>query len=163
MKKNILLFAILLASCTAPVEEPKGVGFWAADAEETFVLGSDETTQVFNDFIEAHNNRDTDLIKSMETEDIHIELPDGTVKDGQAQHMEALGSFFDADAQWLPYWGMPYKGVKNGVEWMIAGMAITTLVDGEETTVLHMVDAELENGLFKNIYVYENRRAQSSE
>ena len=58
---------------------------------------------------------------------------------------------------------MPYKGVKNGVEWMIAGMAITTLVDGEETTVLHMVDAELENGLFKNIYVYENRRAQSSE
>ena len=45
MKKYIFLFAILLASCDAPVDEPKGSGAWAGDGDETFVAGSDEMTE----------------------------------------------------------------------------------------------------------------------
>ena len=37
MKKYLLLFAILLASCDAPMEEPTGFGFWAGDENETFI------------------------------------------------------------------------------------------------------------------------------
>ena len=46
MKKYIFLFAILLASCDAPVDEPKGSGSWAGEPEETFVVGSDEILKV---------------------------------------------------------------------------------------------------------------------
>ncbi len=34
MKKYILLFAILLASCDAPIEEPTGSGYWAGGDEK---------------------------------------------------------------------------------------------------------------------------------
>ena len=38
MKKYIFLFAILLASCDAPVDEPKGSGFWAGgEGDEKFI------------------------------------------------------------------------------------------------------------------------------
>jgi len=38
MKKYILLFAILLASCDAPVNEPQGSGYWAGgDGDEKFI------------------------------------------------------------------------------------------------------------------------------
>ena len=39
--------------------------------------------------------------------------------------------------------------VAHGLE--LLPLDVYPVVDGEETTVLHMVDAELENGLFKNI------------
>ena len=46
MKKFILLFAILLASCNAPVEEPTGSGDWAGgDGHEKCVNASDELKQ----------------------------------------------------------------------------------------------------------------------
>ena len=63
MKKIILLFAILIASCNAPVEEPKGSGAWAGDPEETFVVGSDEMTEMFTNFSQAHNDRDIEFIQ----------------------------------------------------------------------------------------------------
>ena len=78
MKKYIFLFTILLASCNAPVDEPKGSGAWAGDPEETFVVGSDEMTDMFANFIQAHNDRDIEAIKALEAEDIRIDLPDGT-------------------------------------------------------------------------------------
>ena len=54
MKKYILLFAILLASCSAPVEEPKGSGMWAGDENETFTVGSDEMTEdEFNEYLKS--------------------------------------------------------------------------------------------------------------
>ena len=50
MKKYILILAILaVASCTAPVEEPKGSWFLGRSRcrDETFVAGPAETTQMF--------------------------------------------------------------------------------------------------------------------
>ena len=38
MKKYIFLFAILLASCDAPVDEPKGSGAWAEETLKKLLL-----------------------------------------------------------------------------------------------------------------------------
>ena len=47
MKKYILLFAILLASCDAPTE-PSGSGYWVVgDVEEKFVNASDDYTDIY--------------------------------------------------------------------------------------------------------------------
>jgi hypothetical protein len=38
MKNYILLFAILLASCEQPAEDPKGSGYWVVDGiEDKFI------------------------------------------------------------------------------------------------------------------------------
>ena len=59
MKKYILLFAILLASCDAPVEEPQGSGYWAGgDGNEKFINASDDYTDTFKEWLEAHNEKD---------------------------------------------------------------------------------------------------------
>ena len=58
MRNYILLLAILFASCDAPVEETKGFGFWLGDENETFVAGPSETTELYNKFIDAHNQKD---------------------------------------------------------------------------------------------------------
>ena len=47
MKKYILLFSILLASCNAPVEETQGFGILiGGDGTEKYVIASDELTEI---------------------------------------------------------------------------------------------------------------------
>ena len=70
MKKYILLVSILFASCDMPIEEVKGFGFWLGDENETFVAGPSETTDLYNKFIDAHNQKDMETIESMLSEDI---------------------------------------------------------------------------------------------
>ena len=148
MKKIILLFAILIASCNAPVEEPKGSGAWAGDPEETFVVGSDEMTEMFANFIQA-----------LEAEDIRIDLPDGTSINGAENHGEALASWFESDQnpQWSPFWVMPYVGSPSGQTWIVAGHSLTQNIEGEEVTVVQMIDAQIENGLIKWAIIYEKQ------
>ena len=159
MKKIILLFAILVASCNAPVEEPKGSGAWAGDPEETFVVGSDEMTEMFANFIQAHNDRDIEAIQALEAEDIRIDLPDGTSINGAENHGEALASWFESDQnpQWSPFWVMPYVGSPSGQTWIVAGHSLTQNIGGEEVTVVQMIDAQIENGLIKWAIIYEKQ------
>ena len=39
-------------------------------------------TEMFANFIQAHNDRDIEAIKALEAEDIRIDLPDGTSING---------------------------------------------------------------------------------
>ena len=55
---------------------------------------------------------------------------------------------------WEVYWAMPYKAVKNGAEWIIAGHQVKTTVDGKEKTELHMIDGQIEDGKIKRFFVY---------
>ena len=97
-------------------------------------------------------------ILSMEKADIKIELPDGTVINGQDEHSKVLESFFANNVTWKPYWMLPYNSVVAKETWVIAGFALTSNVDGEENVVLHMGDIQLEDGLVSRIIVYENQR-----
>tara|TARA_B100001057_G_scaffold191394_1_gene192327 strand:+ start:2737 stop:3231 length:495 start_codon:yes stop_codon:yes gene_type:complete len=157
MKKNILLFAILLASCNAPVEEPKGSGYWAGqDGTEKFVNASDELTDIYSQWVQAHNDKDIEKIISFETDSITIELANGNVINGSDQHAEALSNYFESNPNWNLYWALPYEGVSNGEEWIIAGQYVTsTNSDGEETATQIMIDAQFIDGRLNYILAYE--------
>ena len=158
MKKYILLIAILFASCAEQNQEPKTAGYFIQDEEETYMIGSDDTTDFIKKWADAHNERDMESILSMEKADIKIELPDGTVINGQDEHSKVLESFFANNVTWKPYWMLPYNSVVAKETWVIAGFALTSNVDGEEDVVLHMGDIQLEDGLVSRIIVYENQR-----
>ena len=158
MKKHFLLIAILFASCAEQKQEPKTAGYSIRGEEESYMIGSDETTDFIRKWADAHNERDMESILSMEKADIKIELPDGTVINGQDEHSKVLESFFANNVTWKPYWMLPYNSVVAKEKWVIAGFALTSNVDGEENVVLHMGDIQLEDGLVSRIIVYENQR-----
>ena len=163
MKKYILLFAILIASCSAPIEEPKGSGMWAGDENETFTVGSDEMTEMYLKFIDAHNNRDIETNKSLEAEDIRIDVPDGSRIEGPDAHGEALSAWFESgvDPKWNVFWVMPYIGQPSGQTWIVGGHSLTQTIDGEEVTTVQMIDAQVEDGLFKWAIIYEKQSPNS--
>ena len=162
MKKYILLIAILFASCAEQNQEPKTAGYFIQDEEETYMIGSDDTTDFIKKWADAHNERDMESILSMEKTDIHIELPDGTVIDGQDEHSKVLESFFANNVTWKPYWILPYTSVKAQKTWVIAGFSLISNVNGVENVIFHMGDIQLEDGLVSKIYVYENQRPKKS-
>ena len=93
--KKLFLFAVALAfvSCAMPAEEAevKGVGFFTPLPGETFIAGSDEITEIWNKYLEAHNNGDIETIKSMSADSIYVLGPDGTelrTKEEQAALLE---------------------------------------------------------------------------
>ena len=158
MKKYILLVAIIFASCAEQKQEQKTAGYSIRGGEESYMIGSDETTDFIRKWADAHNKRDMESILSMEKADIKIELPDGTVINGKDEHSKVLESFFANNVTWTPYWILPYNSVKAQETWVIAGFQLKSNVDGEESVVLHMGDIQLEDGLVSRIIVYENQR-----
>ena len=88
--RNIIIFGFVLAlaSCAMPAEEVNGVGFFTPLPEETFITGSDEITEIWTQYLDAHNNGDIEAIKSMSADSIYILGPDGTeirTKEEQAE------------------------------------------------------------------------------
>ena len=162
MKKYLLLVAILFAACADQEREPKTAGYFINDEEQSYMIGSDETTEFIKKWADAHNKRDMESILSMEKADIKIELPDGSVINGHDEHSKVLESFFANNVTWRPYWILPYTAVKGQKTWVIAGFQLKSNVDGEENVVLHMGDIQLEDGLVSRIIVYENQRPKSN-
>ena len=157
MKKFILLFAVLIASCTAPVEVPNGSGYWAGgDGNEKFVNASDELTEIYSQWVQAHNDKDIDKVLSFETDSITIALANGNVIKGSEEHAESLSNYFESNPKWNLYWALPYVGVNNGEEWIIAGQNVTsTNSDGEENVTQIMIDAQFIDGRLNYIIAYD--------
>ena len=158
MKKYILLVAIIFASCAEQKQEQKTAGYSIRGVEESYMIGSDETSDFIRKWADAHNKRDMESILSMEKADIKIEFPDGTVINGKDEHSKVLESFFDSNVTLTPYWILPYNSVKAQETWVIAGFQLKSNVDGEESIVLHMDDIQLEDSLISKIIIYENQR-----
>ena len=159
MKKVILIFAVIITACNAPVkvnsEALEGAGFFLPQPDEKFVVGSDEITDVWKKYIDAHNVRDMETILSMESDSLLIVDPAGNRISGKTAHKEALSAWFNAeDPKWNMYWAMPYKGVPGGAEWIIAGHQVTTSVNGETVKQNHMIDAKIKDGKVELFYVY---------
>jgi hypothetical protein len=150
MKKLILILALLTMGCDAPVVE--GSGFWLGDENETFVNASDEATETYKKWLQAHNDEDIETILSLETDDVRIDLSDGRVISGAEAHAEGLSNYFESgDPEWNLYWAMPYKGLINGEVWIIAGQ----VVRNNESTVQRMIDAQFKEGKISRVIAYD--------
>ena len=68
MKKLlILIFAVTFTACNAPAEQV-GAGFFTNDAGEKYVVGSDDITDIWLKYINAHNERDMETIIEMDSD-----------------------------------------------------------------------------------------------
>ena len=154
-KLFILIFAVTFTACNAPAEQV-GAGFFVPQPGEKFVVSTDEVNDVWVKYIEAHNNRDMDAIRGLNSDSILVVGPDGARINGTDNHINFLDNWFSmADPKWDIYWSMPYKGVTGGEEWVIAGHSVT-LKDGEaEVKKNQMIDAKIQDGKVQLFYVYQ--------
>ena len=74
-------------------QEPKTAGYSIRGEDESYMIGSDETTDFIKKWADAHNERNMESILSMEKADIKIELPDGTVINGHDDILKFLNHF----------------------------------------------------------------------
>jgi DNA-directed RNA polymerase subunit L len=44
--------------------------------------------------------------------------------------------------------------VPSGADWVIAGHNVTQTIEGEETTILQMIDGEIKDGKVVRFFVY---------
>ena len=138
------------------VLEQEGAGFFVNEPDEKFVVASDDVTDVWMKYIDAHNNGDVEAIMAMESDSIYIMGPEGAVIKGKEAHAAMLKVWFEtANPKWNVYWAMPYIGVTGGEEWIIAGHNTTSTVDGVKTTVLDMIDANIKDGMVQKFWVYQ--------
>ena len=153
-KLFILIFAVTFTACNAPAEQV-GAGFFTLQEGEKFVVASDDITNVWVDYIDAHNERDMEAIMAMNSDSISIVGPDGSRIIGKEMHEQALTAWFAAeDPKWEIYWAMPYVGVNGGETWIIAGHSVTLNVEGEEVKLNSMIDGEIVDGKVKRFFVY---------
>ena len=140
------------------VLEQEGAGFFVNEPDEKFVVASDDVTDVWMKYIDAHNNGDVEAIMAMESDSIYIMGPEGAVIKGKEAHAAMLKVWFEtANPKWNVYWAMPYIGVTGGEEWIIAGHNTTSTVDGVKTSVLDMIDANIKDGMVQKFWVYQNQ------
>tara|TARA_S200000501_G_scaffold372645_1_gene418140 strand:- start:1382 stop:1882 length:501 start_codon:yes stop_codon:yes gene_type:complete len=164
MKKVLLVtITLIITSCASPTGSNAavdGVGFFKPMPDEKFITGSDDLTDLWMKYLDAHNTQDIEAIKSMSADSIYILSPDGSEIFTKEQQVAVLEQWFAAaNPKWDAYWAMPYKSVPGGADWIIAGHNVTMTAGEEETTELHMIDGEIVDGKIARFFVYSLKPA----
>ena len=175
MRKFILLtvLSLITFSCEMPVKQDaemeRAPGFLRAGGEQLNAYeASPENLDIWDKYIDAHNNRDLELIASMNIDstdlgNFRILSPNGQIILGSDTQIEFLKGWFEAEN---PKWktnfsfSMRLEGQKG--EWVITGSEVKKTVDGEEVTTYDVADVYIEDGKIGAFWVY-SRAAVSVE
>ena len=83
MRKLILFITVFTFGIINLQAQQEGAGFFTYQPGEKYVVGSDDITDIWVKYIEAHNKRDMETIISMDSDDISIVGPDGSRINGK--------------------------------------------------------------------------------
>ena len=169
MKKLSLLFTFLFfASCNAPAEnlEKKAGYLKSGDTKYDLFLGDNSAVEIWDQYLDAHNNQDLEAIKALESEDLKIWGPEGQVVEGKDAHSEFLDAWFkDNNPKWDTYFSIPVKVDSDDQPgtWITSGHTLTLTVDGTEITTNDIADVYIEDGLIKMFYIYSRKLPEPAE
>ena len=164
-------------SCEVPGKSEKPVaenaerspGFLrTADSQINADDANPENLDLWDKYIEAHNNRDLDAIASMNIDSTQqmgvfkIIGPDGSLIEGVDTHIEVLKGWFEAEnPTWNTFFSYTMKLENQPGEWVISGAQVKKNVNGEEVTTYDVIDAYIEEGKIGAFWVYT--RAESPQ
>lgn len=115
-----------------------------------------ENLDVYETFIQAHNDRNMDVIAELAHESIVVELADGGIIKGKKAFLKMLKSWFrSTNPIWKPYFAYSMKVEGQEGEWVIAGH---TLKDKRQRlNVLDLVDIYLLDDKVRRVIVYRKK------
>ncbi|MGB1971222.1 MAG: hypothetical protein ACPHSE_01885 [Flavobacteriaceae bacterium] len=170
--KNISLFvaSLFLASCQstpASSESETQIGVEISDAGDRISLNAGDlsTVAVWEEYVKAHNERDLEKIKALNSDTFKAYGPRGEFIDGSEAHGAFLSAWFKDNA---PTWESNYfianeltneKGELS--QWVTSGHDLTLTVEGKEVKVVQIHDALIKDGKVQMFYVYERVKQEN--
>ena len=144
-----------------------GMGLSAGGESKPLYAGALSNMKIWEDYIQAHNDRDFEKIASMNAEDFRVVMANGqTVVGSKAQRETLEGWIQESNTTWEIQWIIPNNAENDDgemEEWLATGQMLT-MTDSEGNTSMeyHLVDVRLEEGKIVLGYVasMENITAQ---
>ena len=166
---QILLLSIFMISlsCESTNTSPQVIGFTSSeDSKSDIVAGPDDIISVWESYIDAHNSRDLDAIRNLNSDDFSAYGEAGQVVEGSDAHIGFLSEWFEiSNPKWTIQWAISNTGENvNGEisDFVTAGHELTLSVEGQEITAYQVIDAMISDGKVVNFNVYQQERGQSS-
>ena len=124
------------------------------------VAGDIAKQQIWLDYIQAHNDRDLEKIAEINADDWEGYVPDGSVIEGNAAHIDWLRDWFASsdNPNWRVKWMIANDGVNaEGITetWLTTGNDITfNDADGNEVNEHHVHDIQFVGSEIRRVNVY---------
>ncbi len=171
MKKLLVILAVSVSfiACKeqSATNEKQPIGFDMAGGTERTTLYGGDTTNVtlFENWIQALNDRDTATLRSLEaTDSLKIYTPGGEVLTAGDDYKNYMATYFkNMNPKWKLNFVLTNKSIdKNGKEseWVTSGGTVTHTVDGKETTVNRYFDANIVNGKIQKMYIADRKLSE---
>tara|TARA_B110000438_G_C15658446_1_gene582776 strand:+ start:308 stop:859 length:552 start_codon:yes stop_codon:yes gene_type:complete len=176
MKNNfayIMLF-MLLIGCSNNQQQNSidnsdleiGSAIMEGTTEMTSIIAGETLNQeIWLKYIQAHNDKNLDIIAGINAEDWEGYTADGSVVKGNEAHIEILDNWFkNANPKWEVKW-MIANAAKNkdGIieQWLTTGNDYTDVDENGNEIFEHNVhDIMFKDGKIKRINVYKRAKAQ---
>ena len=166
--KNIFLLsfmALFMFSCNTPVpaesEAERAPGYLNRGGEIFDATDANpENLDIWDKYIDAHNNRDIETIASMNIDStdlgqFRILGPQGQLISGVETQKEFLNGWFEAEnPKWNTFISYTMKVDGQEGEWVISGAEVTKTVNGEEVMSYDLADVYLLDGKVGAFWVY---------
>ena len=128
-------------------------------------VGSLSNIEIWENYIKAHNERDFNAIKSLDSDSFEARGPKGEFIDGIDAHIEFLTQWFNQNS---PTWKIKYT-IANDVttkegelrEWVTAGHDLMLTVEGKEVNASQIIDARITDGKIQEFFVYERLKGEN--
>ena len=166
---QILLLSIFMISlsCESTNTSPQVIGFTSSeDSKSDIVAGPNDIISVWESYIDAHNSRDMDAIRNLNSDDFSAYGEAGQVVEGSDAHIGFLSEWFEiSNPKWTIQWAISNTGENvNGEisDFVTAGHELTLSIEGQEITAYQVIDAMISDGKVVNFNVYQQERGQSS-
>ena len=153
MKKNLLILALIIGfiSCQTKSSKEKdqeliiGHEFNEEGDKLNIISGDVGLTDMWIDYIRAHNQRNLDKIAEIDTDNIAVYRADGTVGKGVKTHIDVLSSWFEmSNPNWKVIWMVTnsVQKVDGSVEhWLTTGNDFTDTVEDKYSFDQSFIDA----------------------
>ena len=126
-----------------------GMGLSAGGESKPLYAGALSNMKIWEEYIQAHNDRDFEKIASMNAEDFSVVMANGQrVVGSEAQRETLEGWIQESNTTWEIQWIIPNNAENNEgemEEWLATGQMLTmTDSEGNTSREYHLVDVKLE-------------------
>ena len=161
--KNLLylISIVLLVSCNSQTKnnEDIQIGYEILKSGKKVSLnaGDMSTIEVWEKYVDAHNNKDLETIKSLNHNDIKILTPGGEINTSE-EHIKFLERWFsENNPKWKTFYMIANELTENDTlkQYVTSSHELTLTVDTGQTKIAQIHDAWIVDGKVKKFYVYE--------
>ena len=141
--------------------KPTAIGYEYNDqgVKQKIIAGDLAITDVYMDYIQAHNDKNLEKIHEMDREDVIIRAADGSLYNGRDSHKKELELWFSAAN---PTWKVKWM-VANTVQgadgkkqhWLTTGIDVVQVIEENIVTSHHVVDVNFVDGKIKELNAYD--------